>query len=525
MDKPGDEERREKLLSRKAALSPAQRALLERRLGGNLKGSAGATTAARIEPVPRDGDLPLTLREESIFDECLEKAGNGSGLARAADGSNLRTIMSRLCRLRGRFDQAVMEQVVGDLARRHEILRTRFALVGGRPTRLIEEGLSPALQVIALEEVAADKRLETALEIASEEADRPFELNGGLLWRIILLRLGPDDHLLLLAVDHFISDDWSMNLLVRDTWALYHARATGSPVPLNELPIQFADYAYWQRRLLAGAPLDRLVFYWRRQLDGMGPVPEIRLPIELASPRLSGVSPAATISCELSRALSDSLRALAREKNATLQVTMLSSLFALLHMYTGENDLGVCTVSAKRHRPEVREVAGCFTDYEVLRAPVFRDDTFTDLLLRVRATAVEALEHSDLPYIMFPGQRPGLVEDSPSLSFNMLTREAQPDRPRTREGAAKPPPLSVTPVSSPRSGGATTKPPGLRLLTAERNGALSLVLNYTIEGYEADAMRGFLHNYRVVLERVVADPRLRLSALTARPISAGGQIA
>ncbi|HEY0376714.1 MAG TPA: condensation domain-containing protein [Pyrinomonadaceae bacterium] len=516
MDKPGSGNSREQLLSRKAALSPAQRALLERRLGGSLQGSREEPAASRIEPVPRDGDLPLTLIEESIFAECLAKTDGGSNLARAADGSNLRTNLSKFCRLSGPFDKAAMEQAVSDLARRHEALRMRFALVDAKPTRRIEPSLSPALPVIDLEHLPEGQRLEAALEIASEEATRPFELDGGLLWRIVLLRLRADDHLLLMVLDHCVSDDWSMNLLVRDTWALYHSRATGSPAPLAELPIQFADYAYWQRRVLQGAALDRLVSYWRRQLDGMGPLPEIRLPIELPSPDLPDIRPAATLSSVLSPELSDSLRALAREKNVTLQMTMISSLLALLHLYTGEHDLGIRVLSAKRYRPEVREVVGCFTDYEVLRASVFGGDTFSDLLLRVRDAAVEAQEHSDLPSVMYPGHEPCSDEESfpPGVTVNMLPREARPPGlPRRRGDASTLSPLIVTPMASPRSGSPARKRPGLTLLTGESNEGLRLVLNYTIERYEASAVGEFLHNYRVTLVRVAANPQARLSDL------------
>jgi hypothetical protein len=518
MDKPDSRTSRDKLLSRKATLSPAQQALLERRLGGSLKGSREAPPTSRIEPIPRDGILPLTLSEESIIEECLAKTDGRSNLAKAEDGSNLRTNLSKFCRLSGPFDKAAMEQAVCDLARRHEILRTRFTIVDTKPTRLIEPSLSPPLPVIELEHIPEDQRIETALNIASEEANRPFELDGGLLWRIVLLRLGADDHLLLLVVDHFVSDDWSMNLLVRDTWTLYHARATGAAASLPELPIQFADYVYWQRQVLQGAVLDKLVSYWRRQLDGMGPVPEIRLPIELPSPSLSGLGPAATISSVLSQDLSDSLRTLAREKYVTLPMMMSSSLLALLHLYTGENDLGICTLSAKRHRPEIREVVGRFTDYEVLRASVFGGDTFSDLLLRVRDACIEAQEHSELPYSMFPGQEPGSDAEAhrPSVTINLLPREA---RPRRREDASTLPSLRVTPMGSPRSGRPAIRRPGLTLLMGESIDGLRLVLNYTIEGYEVSAVREFLHNYCVILEQVAANPQLRLSDL---PVSFKG---
>jgi hypothetical protein len=512
LDKPDSEESRAKLLFRKASLSPAQQALLKRRVVENLKRSPEAPATSRIEPVPRDGELPLTLREESIFEECS---------AWADDGSNSRTNMSKFYRLSGPFDEAAMAQAVCDLARRHENLRTRFTLVDAKPTRLIEPNFSPTLPLINLEHLPENQRLETALKIASQEADRPFKLNGDWLWRIVVMRLGGEDHLLLLVVDHFIGDDWSMNLLVRDTWAFYHARATGSPAPLAELPVQFADFAYWQRHVLQGAVLDKLISYWRRQLDGIGPLPELRLPIELPAPRLSGSRPTGAISAVLPQELSDSLRALAREKNATLQATMLSSLFVLLHLYTGENDLGICRVSAKRHRPELQEVVGCFTDFEVLRATISRSDTFSDLLLRVRDAAIEALEHSDLPYSMFPGQETGCAGDSfhPSFTFNMLIREARPREPRGREDGSTLPSLSVTSMGSPSPGRPAMSQPGLRLFVAENSDSLSLILTYTIELYEVSAVREFLDHYRVIMERVAANPQLRISDL---PVSIKG---
>jgi len=520
MDKPESEGGRERLVSRRSTLSPARQALLERRLGGKLKGRGGTPPASPIRPVPRGGELPLTLREERIIEGCLKRAEGRPKLALAADGAILRAVMPKLCRLRGRLDRAAMEQAVCDLARRHETLRMKFSIEGGRATRLIEPSLTPALTVIDLEHLPEGRRLEAALEIASAEAQRPFELDGELLWRTLLLRLGPADHLLLLVVDHFVSDDWSMNLLVRDTWELYQARVTGSAPALPELPIQFADYAHWERRGLRGAALDRLLSYWRRQLDGMSPVPEVRLPIELPSARLSGRLPAGTVSAALPRERGDSLRAWARERNATLQVTALSSLFALLHLYTGRNEFGVCVLSAKRHRPETQDVVGCFTDFEVLRAGVFGGDTFSELLMRVRDVAIEAQEHGDLPHIMFPGQRPDVAEEllHPSIAFNMIPRDVRPRRPRRGGEAAAPPALGVAPMAS-HQAGCQSRPPGLRLIMAESKDALNLVLNYTLEGYDAGGVRDFLRDYCAVLERVTANPRTRLCDL---PVSFKG---
>lgn len=507
MTKPDGDARREELLSRRAKLSPAQQALLQRRLGRELTGS---TDAARIERVPRDGELPLTFREQSIFEECL---------AESEDGSKLRSNMFRFYRLSGPLDEVAMEQAVADLGHRHELLRTRFARVGEKPTRLIETSPPSALTVIGLEHIPQERRLETALEIVSEEAGRPFKLNGGWLWKVVLLRLAADDYLLLLIIDHFISDSWSLSLLVRDTWRFYHARVSGSPAPLAELPLQFADFAHWQRRFLQDATLDRLLTFWRQQLDGIGAFPEVRLPFERPAPPLSERKLAATISAPLPPALSEALRALAREQKATLQVTMLSSLVALLHLYTGRDDFGIDMVSAKRHRVEIKEVVGLFSDKEVMRANVHGGETFSDLLLRVRDTALAVQEHSDLPYLMFPGRQCGEFGGTfpPLFHFNMLGGEARQPGGGTRADAPAAPAIGVTPLDLPAHGKPLPTMPGLSLVVDAGGEAPRLFLSYTIELYEVAAVSEFLQNYCAVLEQVVANPQRRISDLPVRP--------
>ncbi|HEX8338844.1 MAG TPA: condensation domain-containing protein, partial [Pyrinomonadaceae bacterium] len=487
MDKPDAEARREELLSRRSKLSPAQQALLQRRLGGGLK---GAPDAAHIERVPRDGELPLTFREQHIFEGCL---------AESEDGSKLRSNMSRFYRLAGPFDEAAMEQAVADLARRHELLRTRFTRAGGQPSRLIEPSPPSAMTFVGLEHVPQERRLAAALEIVSEESERPFSLNGGWLWKVVLVRLAAEDHLLLLIIDHFISDNWSMSLLVRDLWVFYHARASGSPAPLAELPVQFADFAHWQRRFLQGAALDRLLSFWRQQLDGIGATPEVRLPFELPAPRRLPRSPAATISAVLPPSLGHALDSFARAQSATLQMTMFSSLLALLHLYTGRDDFGIDMISAKRHRPEVKEVVGLFSDKEVLRAGVHGGDTFTDLLSRVRDASLAVQEHSDLPNLMFPGEQMREFGGTfaPIFHFTMQGWESrQRGGGGPRAGAATPPALGVTPMGMPSNDKPVITIPGLSLVVEAGDDGLRLFLSYTIGLYDVEAVGRFLQHYR-----------------------------
>lgn len=495
--------KRQELTAKAAKLSAAKQALLERMLRRESPLQAQPSRASQINRVPREGDLPVTFFLQAKLEE----------FQRDPQGAQ-ENPLSRCFRLVGAFDEAAIKQTINELARRHEILRTRFALREGQGVQIISAPTELTLPVIELPEVAGAERLEAALRLLQTEALRPYDLMRDTLWRVILVRLHEDEHLLLLSLSHLIADAWSMDLLEREALVLYRAFASGRPSPLAEPPIQFADYAHWQRRTLQGQVLEKLLAYWQRQLEGIGLIPEVHLPIERPLPAGGSSQTAAVQSLNVAADLLEALRELSNRQQVSLFMLLLAALVTLLHRYTGKNDFGISTPLANRHRPETTEVIGRFTDNIVLRIRLTDVETFSDLLHRVRSVVSEAFEHQDLPFALFPGNTPEAWQnfDYPTFGFNMLAKtEGLAQAWQETPEVAHMPRLLVEMMSLPQHRRESTKTLGIDLGVMEKKADLYMNLAYECERYEDSAIKELLGNYRLILETVITGPERRLS--------------
>jgi len=301
-------------------------------------------------------------------------------------------------RLTGRLDVDALRRAVNEIVRRHEALRTTFRSIRGEPCQIILPRLTLDLPVVSLEGLPVEEREVAALRLARDEARKPFDLARGPLLRFNLLRLAEDDHVALVTMHHIVSDGWSVSVFVRELSILYAAFSRGLPSPLPELPIQYADFAEWQREWLQGEVLERQYAYWEKQLQG--PVPIVELPGDRPRPPVQTAN-GATLHTKLPRSLIDRLHALSRQEGATLFMTLLAGFKVLLHRYTGLSDLPVGTPIANRTRAELEPLIGIFINTLVLRTR-FEDQggdiTFRELLRRVRQVALQAYEHQDLPF-------------------------------------------------------------------------------------------------------------------------------
>jgi amino acid adenylation domain-containing protein len=297
--------------------------------------------------------------------------------------------------LEGPLDVRALERAIGDIVLRHEILRTTFASVDGQPVQVIETSPPPALTVHDLSDLPVAERGAEADRLASEEVRRPFDLAKGSLFRARLLRLGPTEHRLLFAVHHIVFDGWSLGVLGKDFGQLYAAYAQGTTPSLPNLPIQYGDFAVWQQRSLTGSLLARHREYWLGRLRGATGA------LTLATDRRrSGrsESPGAGYAFDLSRPLSLAVKTVARQKGVTPFVTLLAAFVALLHRYTGDDDVVVGSPIANRTRVEVEGLIGMFANTLVLRTDVSGDPTFAELVGRVWDIALGAFEHQDMPF-------------------------------------------------------------------------------------------------------------------------------
>jgi amino acid adenylation domain-containing protein/non-ribosomal peptide synthase protein (TIGR01720 family) len=335
---------------------------------------------ARVPPlvrVPRGGLLPLSFAQERLwFLDQLEPGGSAYHIPVRA-------------RLHGELDVAALTRALREILRRHEVLRTTYATVDGKPVQVVHEHLAFDLPV----EEASDATAVQAAAVA--ETAQPFDLARGPLVRGRLLRLARDEHVLLLTMHHIVSDAWTKGVLFREMAALYEAFRAGRPSPLDELPLQYADFAVWQRGWLAGEALDRQLSYWKEQLAGAPAA--LDLPTDRQRPALSSGA-GGRRRFELSPELSRAIRALARREGATLFMILLAAFDVLLARTTGQGDVVVGSPVAGRSRPELEPLIGFFVNTLALRTTVALDMPFTELLGLVRETCLAAYAHADVPF-------------------------------------------------------------------------------------------------------------------------------
>ncbi|MBD2043497.1 non-ribosomal peptide synthetase [Microcoleus sp. FACHB-672] len=340
--------------------------------------------ATSISPVSRadDKNFPLSFAQQRLW--FLDQLVPGSAFY------NVPTAF----RLTGTLNLTALEQTFNEIVRRHEALRTTFQLVDGQPVQKISPSLILSIPVINLREVPAQKRETEARRVATEEAHCPFDLTNGPLLRVKLLQFGETEHVLLLNLHHIVSDGWSIGVLIREVGALYAAFVTGKPSPLPALPIQYADFALWQREWLPGKVLETQLAYWQKQLSDIS---ILNLSASRPRPAIQTYR-GATQTLSLPKPLSEALEALSQEEGATLFMTLLAAFQTLLYRYTGAEDIAVGSPIANRNRSDIEPLIGFFVNSLVLRADFSGNPTFQELLSRVREVALGAYAHQDLPF-------------------------------------------------------------------------------------------------------------------------------
>jgi amino acid adenylation domain-containing protein len=412
--------------------------------------------------------------------------------------SSLYNLPLRL-RLRGPLDVAALKAALERLLERHESLRTRFQQRDGDVYQMI----CPAEPlVLELEDIGRSAEIERAAgDLATAEANRPFKLDGGELFRLRLVRLGDHDHLLLLTVHHVVADGWSLNILLRELGELYAAEIEGRPAHLPPLPIQYVDYAVWQHELMSGERLERELDFWHDSLEGAPPV--LELPTD--RPRLSvRTDRGAHVRRALSPELAARLREVAAAEGATLFMTILAAFAALLGKYAGEETVVIGTPVANRPRRELESVIGFFANMLALRVDLTGDPTFRELLHQVRERCLEAYAHQELPF-----ER--LVEDlnpsrdlgrSPVFQVVFALQNYE-------QGVPDLPEIEVTSLPLDRERSKFD----LALFAAERNGGLLLSFEFAADLFDASTVERMLGHLETLLQAAVSEPQRPLSKL------------
>ncbi|HEY0783407.1 MAG TPA: condensation domain-containing protein, partial [Thermoanaerobaculia bacterium] len=339
-----------------------------------------------IVPAPRDGELPLSFAQERIwFLHQLEPASVAYHVPRAL-------------RIRGPLSVPLLEAVFSEIVCRHEILRTTFPARDGRPSQVIHGPWRVSIPLIDLRTWPnRDAREAWLARFIVEHGRQPFDLERGPLLRLTVVRLADAEHALVMTEHHFVHDGWAQGVLLHDFLALYKAFERGERSPLLPLPVQYADFAVWQRRWLRGEVLERQLAWWRERLAG---APELlELPTDLPRPAVRSAAGGA-VRRDIPIELANALRRLSRELGGTLFMTLLAAFDVLLIRYSGQEDLTVGTVLANRRVREVEGLLGMIVNTLVLRTDLRGregEPTFGELALRVREVCLGAYEHQDMP--------------------------------------------------------------------------------------------------------------------------------
>ena len=414
--------------------------------------------------------------------------------------------------LRGRLHVDALEAALTEIVRRHETLRTTFSVTGGEPSQIISAPERLRISPLRLAGWPEDAREAEALRLASEEAMRPFDLTRGPLFRTLLIWLGEEHHVLVLTMHHIITDGWSTGVLFRELRALYGAFSTGRPSPLPELPIQYADFAVWQREQLHGEVFEKQLAYWKRQLGRNLPV--VKLPIDRPRPRIQSFR-GARESFLLPKEMADALKALSLDEAATLYMTLLAAFTILLFRHARQDEIVIGTPIAGRTSVETEDLIGFFVNPLVLRIDLSGDPTFRELLLRIREVALDAFTHQDAPFEkIVEALRPERnLGSSPLFQvWFVLQNSSIPDL--MLEG------LTVTPLEpdSPFDRGpAGTARHDLRLgLSRLSSGALNGTVEYKTDLFSVSTIVSMVRNYETTLRNILERPNTRLSVLVDR---------
>ena len=405
-------------------------------------------------------------------------------------------------KLSGDFNLEALQQALDAIVEHHQVIRTNYQTENGNPIQVVATAESVELSIVDLRQYGSAERETEVQRLLRQESQRPFNLASDLMLRGCLLQLAPQEHILLLVMHHIASDAWSTGILWEQLTQVYQAFLDGKPNPLKTLPIQYADYAVWQRKWLSGEVLDKQLNYWLKHLTGANPV--LELPLDRPRPPVQTYR-GASQSLHLPRSLSDRLTQLCRQEKVTLYMTLLTAFQTLLYRYSGQEDVTVGSPFAGRNRAEIEGLIGFFVNTVVLRSNLSGNPSFRKLLGRVRSIVLDAYDYQDLPFDKLVDELQ--IERDTSRNplfqvwFNLLNVEdIQLDLPG----------IDAEFIST----GETTSKFDLTLYVAEQKDGIELKLVYNADLFDLERMIEMLHQYHHLLDRVVENPQVSINDLS-----------
>ncbi len=474
------------LAARRLKLSPAKRALLEKRVAGNQQ---PAHPHQRITPRPSEEPLELSCAQDRLW------------FLHELDPSNPSYNVFKSMRLQGVLHLDKFEQAIQEVIQRHEVLRTIFVQQEGKPLPVIIHNLKAKVSLINLTHHPFPLREQLLKSVLKQEARRHFALNQGPLIRAVLFKLDVNHHVFLLTVHHIVSDQWSLDIFFQEINSLYKAFLQNKPSPLPELSLQYADYAYWQKRGLQEEAMQQQRAYWKTKLERL-PTP-IQLPFSRVKKRSHSTS-GGLRSLEITSVISTRLQSLRKQQNTTLFSLLLAAFVTLLYRYTGQTDIAVGTPIANRNQEDFHDLIGFFLNTLVLRFDLSTTPNFMEFTKYVHEEVMDAFANQDFPFEKLVAE---LKPDRDSWSnpfFNiMYVFESHTESMKGLQN------IQTTPIDV----DIETSKFDLTLFVNERQKNISLALEYNSDLFDDMTIVQILGNFTTLLEGISGHPNQTLSEL------------
>lgn len=469
------------LSSRLASLSPAKRALLQKMLEKTR---------------PADGAI---ARRPSGSAPGLSFAQQRLWFLDQLEGPSATYNMPTAFRMRGPLDVMTLERALGEIIRRHEVLRTNIRTLDGKPVAHVREGLEGYFRVVDQPGLASAERDAEVARRSMEDARKPFDLANDRLLRISILRFDPTDHVMLVNMHHIVSDGWSLGVIVKEMLALYSAFAAGKGSPLPELAIHYGDFATWQREWLAGPQLDPQIAFWREHLAGAPAL--LALPTDRPRPPVQTFR-GRTYQFTIDRERLDAVKALSRRHESSLFMTLCAAFAAVMWRYSRQDDFVIGTPVANRVRKELEPLVGFFVNTLAVRMNLSGDPSASELIARVKDAAIGAFKNQDVPFERLveelqPARQLGF---SPIFQVMFILQNAPLDDVRL-------PGVELEEITV----DAGTSMFDLTLKLRERGGVIEGELEFNTDLFEVGTIERFVSHYRSILDGIIADVSIPLS--------------
>jgi amino acid adenylation domain-containing protein len=486
----------------KEALSPDLRTRLQEKkpeIIAFLRQANASTTSQLppIESIDRSKPLPLSFGQQRLW------------LLHQLEPDSTSNNMPVVVRFTGTLDIPRLEQSIQAVVQRQEVLRTRFPSINGQPTLVIEDKVNITLPVVDLRELPAAERDAEAFHLATQEARHPFDLANGPILRVKLFQLKNDEHLLIWNMHCIVCDGASSDVFYQDLTTIYKSLVTGEPAPLSDLPLQYVDFAHWQKQWLQGDILESQLGYWKKNLEGNLPVLQLpldhRRPVGVQSyrgdrgPRMLPIT------------LNEALSHLSQQLGGTLFMTLLAAFEVLLYRYSGQEDVLISFASAGRGQVETERLVGFFSNTLVLRTDFSGNPTFRELFNRVKEASLQAYAHQDIPFEKLIEELRPEQSQMRSPLFQVKFALNPPWSKGRGMASVHLPDLTITSLFGYIYHGKTKY--DLTLVMREQDEGLGMVFDYNAEIFDADTIARMLEHFQILLEGIVANPDQRISDL------------